>query len=145
MNPLNEYYGSTNHELYLGLLIWTTLIYLYAAWWDHNQHRVPNWIWFFAMIPIPSTFIIRDYAWDMVFIPIIIIMCYIFWVKEKWGAGDVKGIIILSFLIGSFPTVLIMGFAIISVMKNRNVPFMVPIVCSLGLYGLLYHVWRIVS
>lgn len=145
LDILSTYFRETNPDLYVVFSCWTLVVLVYAAWWDKETHRVPNWVWIGLLIPLPATFLFRDYYWDSLFLPILGVFCWGFRWRLKWGMGDAKGVFLAAFMIGAFPVAVAMMIAVLFNLKKRNVAFMVPFSYSMGaiLMGVLgWFVWK---
>lgn len=93
--------------IYFTFYAFAVAVLAYAAWWDRRQHRVPNWIWLFAMIPVPASLYMRDLTYDAIFLPVLFVVCLALRFKMSWGTGDAKAIVWLGLLLGSMPAIFI--------------------------------------
>lgn len=118
------YYDSTNTAIYWIAYFATLGILWCAAYVDVRERRVPNFLWFIALIPIPLVFLNRLWMIDIFFIPLILMFSVLLWKRKIWGMGDVKGIAYIGLMLGALPTILIVLLAYFVVPKKPNQPFM---------------------
>ncbi len=128
-----------NPIAYLGVYLVAYGIIGFAAWIDHKERRVPNWLWL-AGLPLAAYSIwIRDMALDAwllcPFLGIVLLLGF----KKKMGMGDAKGLIWLSVCIGVIPAFVVWMIALTTLpRKGERLPFMVHLAIGMGLtFGLM--------
>jgi Flp pilus assembly protein protease CpaA len=125
---------------------YAVLILLYAAWWDSNEYRVPNWVWL-ASLPLALVCSSVQPTWSVLLIIPIFAALVGFRLLGSWGMGDVKAVGFALLTVGVIPAILALGAGLLAGVfgKGSRIAFLPRYVSSLLAVGFTLWVGLIVK
>lgn len=92
--------------IWVSSLVWGVVVMVYAGWWDWRVRRVPNALWILTAFPIPVFIGVRDWRYELLGLPMVIVYAVMMRYRTRWGSGDSKAVVWAALTMGPLPAIL---------------------------------------
>ncbi len=132
-------------------LLWCQLLvsgcFVIAGWYDHRSRRIPDWLWYFALVPAIAAFTLACVGGDqslfrrsqfvqgMISVSLGSMLGYCYWRLGLFGGADAKAIAVLSI---AFPMPPVALHHALSVQPVVDRPFVITVVLNALLLSTCY-------